>query len=97
MAGLVSPIATHVKKQRATILSPVTTFVLGSNNDQLERAQARAARAASIRRKPVTFNNAADDNPAGAFLGQEQIMELFQNCIKLASENVSTTLSASVF
>ncbi|XP_023757126.1 condensin complex subunit 2 [Lactuca sativa] len=87
MAGLVSPIATHVKKQRATILSPVTTFVLGSNNDQLERAQARAARAASIRRKPVTFNNAADDNPAGAFLGQEQIMELFQNCIKLASEN----------
>ncbi|KAI3497275.1 hypothetical protein L1887_39768 [Cichorium endivia] len=95
MAESLSPKATQVKKQRATILSPVSTFVLGSNDDKLERARARAARAASIRRKPVNFNKAADDNPTDDFLGQEQIIELFQNCIKLASENVSTTLSAS--
>lgn len=87
MAEFLSPKATQVKKQRATILSPVSNFVLGSNNDKLERAQARAARAASIRRKPVNFNKAADDNPTDDFLGQEQIMELFHNCIKLASEN----------
>ncbi|KAI3702571.1 hypothetical protein L6452_28314 [Arctium lappa] len=87
MTEALSPNPTVVQKQRATILSPVSTFFLGSNNDKLERAQARAARAASIRRKPVTLNNAADANHTDPFLGQEQILEMFQNCIKLASEN----------
>ncbi|KAK9074066.1 hypothetical protein SSX86_006663 [Deinandra increscens subsp. villosa] len=87
MAETLSPNPAPVQKQRTTLLSPVNTFVLGSNNDKLERAQARAARAAAIRRKPVNLTNAADANPPDKILGQEQIMELFQNCIKLASEN----------
>ncbi|KAJ9551715.1 hypothetical protein OSB04_015760 [Centaurea solstitialis] len=87
MAEALSPNPTVVQKQRSTVLSPVNTFFLGSNNDKLERAQARAARAAAIRRKPVAVNDADANNPAGSFLGQEQIMEMFQNCIKLASEN----------
>ncbi|KAI3704000.1 hypothetical protein L1987_74201 [Smallanthus sonchifolius] len=87
MAETLTPNPTLTQKQRPTVLSPVSTFFLGSNNDKLERAQARAARAAAIRRKPVTLNNAAEANRTDKILGQEQIMELFQNCIKLASEN----------
>ncbi|PHU12170.1 Condensin complex subunit 2 [Capsicum chinense] len=60
-------------------------FVLGSNDDKLERAQARAARAAVIRRKPLAA--AAPPPSADPCLDKQQILELFQNCIKLASEN----------
>ncbi|CAA6671288.1 unnamed protein product [Spirodela intermedia] len=61
---------------------------LGSNDDQLERAQARAARAAAIRRKPiVAVTHGIDTHPRSDVLGKEQITELFHNCIKLASEN----------
>lgn len=87
MAETLSPIRTPGHKQRAPVLSPDRPLFLGSNDDKLERAQARAARAAAIRRKPVPVNQATDANPADPCLGQEQIMELFQNCIKLASEN----------
>ncbi|XP_020265059.1 condensin complex subunit 2-like isoform X2 [Asparagus officinalis] len=76
------------------IQSPVfnpNPFPLGSNDDDLERAQARAARAASIRRRSVAFSpppptnrSRQQDHP---FLASDQIMDLFQNCIKLASEN----------
>lgn len=85
MAETLSPNPSLMQKQRAPILSPGSPFFLGSNDDKLERAQARAARAAAVRRKPVPSDTApfSDD-----FLGKEQIMELFQNCIKLASENV---------
>ncbi|OIT03480.1 PREDICTED: condensin complex subunit 2 [Nicotiana attenuata] len=59
-----------------------TKFVLGSNDDKLERARARAARAAVIRRKPLPV-----PPPSSTCLDEQQILELFQNCIKLASEN----------
>ncbi|CAN4103705.1 unnamed protein product [Withania somnifera] len=61
-----------------------TKFVLGSNDDKLERAQARAARAAVIRRKPLPTEPPPSADPC---LDKQQILELFQNCIKLASEN----------
>nr|GMC85654.1 condensin complex subunit 2 [Ipomoea batatas] len=64
--------------------SPTSPFFLGSNDDNIERAQARAARAAAIRRKPVV---AAPPPAASSCLDKKQIFELFQNCIKLASEN----------
>lgn len=75
-------------KQRAPFSPTKSPFFIGSNDDKLERAQARAARAAAIRRKPAfptTSVPPAADDPC---LGKEQILELFQNCIKLASENV---------
>lgn len=87
MAETLSPSRTPGHKQRLPVLSPDRPLFLGSNDDKLERAQARAARAAAIRRKPVALHQATDANPADPCLGQEQIMELFQNCIKLASEN----------
>ncbi|KAL8209088.1 hypothetical protein R6Q57_008500 [Mikania cordata] len=87
MAEICSPNHTPGHKQRAPVLSPDRALFLVSNDDKLERAQARAARAAANRRKPVAFHQETDAAPADPFLGQEQIMELFQNCIKLASEN----------
>lgn len=88
MAETLTPNRTPGHKQRAPVLSPDRPLFLGSNDDKLERAQARAARAAANRRKPVAVNQASDDKSVDPCLGQEQIMELFQNCIKLASENV---------
>ncbi|KAK8289753.1 hypothetical protein V6Z11_D07G209700, partial [Gossypium hirsutum] len=66
---------------------PTSPFFLGSNDDKLERVQARAARVAAIRRKPVLSHpqSPTDSDPC---LSKDQILELFQNCIKLASENV---------
>ncbi|KAI3769654.1 hypothetical protein L6452_00763 [Arctium lappa] len=87
MAETLSPTPTTGPKQRAPVLSPDRPLFLGSNDDKLERAQARAARAAAIRRKPVALHQASDVSPSDPCLGQDQIMELFQNCIKLASEN----------
>lgn len=83
------------RKQRiavAPLQSPTSPFFLGSNDDRLERAQARAARAAAIRRKPVAVNAPNKDQSSDPCLGKDQIFELFQNCIKLASENVRTVL-----
>ncbi|CAH9060356.1 unnamed protein product [Cuscuta europaea] len=70
-------------KPRAAF-SPPSPFFLGSNDDNFERAQARAARAAAIRRKRVSLAHTPAADP---WLDQNQIFELFQNCIKLASEN----------
>ncbi|KAF3777134.1 Condensin complex subunit 2 [Nymphaea thermarum] len=67
---------------------PAAGLTLGSNDDQLERAQARAARFAASRRK--SFVGRADGEAPRAsedLLCKDQIVELFQNCIKLASEN----------
>ncbi|XP_021893750.1 condensin complex subunit 2 [Carica papaya] len=69
------------------IQSPISSFFLGSNDDKLERAQARAARAAAIRRKSLAFAHAPPPQDVDPCLGKEQILELFHNCIKLASEN----------
>lgn len=90
------------KQQRpptARVQSPTAPFFLGSNDDKLERAQARAARAAAIRRKSIaasiqhqpsySSSYPIDENPC---LDKLQILELYQNCIKLASENVSFLL-----
>lgn len=75
--------------------SPTSPFFLGSNDDQLERAQARAARAAASRRKSVATNLLPRQDP-NIFLDKRQILELFQNCIKLASENVSIFIHLTV-
>ncbi|XP_050381547.1 condensin complex subunit 2 [Argentina anserina] len=93
MADVLSPDPTATQKQRlsmaARLQSPTSPFFLGSNNDHQERAQARAARAAAIRRKSLALNrqpllDGPDSDPG---LDKQQILELFQNCIKLASEN----------
>ncbi|KAK4275438.1 hypothetical protein QN277_018521 [Acacia crassicarpa] len=65
--------------------SPTSPFFLGSNDDQLECAQSSAARVASTRR-----NVADPPPPADSGLSSDQIVELFRNCIKLASENKIT-------
>jgi len=87
MAETLSPNPTVGQKQRFRIQSPTAPFFLGSNNDQLERAEARAARAAAIRRKSLGFNQPLQAN-SDPCLNKQQILDLFQNCIKLASENV---------
>ncbi|KAJ4848570.1 hypothetical protein Tsubulata_040953 [Turnera subulata] len=86
MGELLSPNPTQ-KQRLPKIQSPTSPFFLGSNNDSLERAQARAARAAANRRKgpaPPPPANQQDHDPC---LDKQQILDLFQNCIKLASEN----------
>ncbi|KAL6554140.1 hypothetical protein OROMI_019813 [Orobanche minor] len=80
MAGTLSP-----NPKRNPFSPTKSPLFIGSNDDELERAQARAARAA-IRRKPAvsaTSVSSTDDS----CLGKEQILDLLQNCIKLASEN----------
>lgn len=86
MAETLSPNPAMGQKQRLRMHSPKSPFFLGSNDDQLERAQARAARAAAIRRKSLGLSQPllADSDPC---LNKQQIFDLFQNCIKLASEN----------
>ncbi|XP_022970958.1 condensin complex subunit 2 [Cucurbita maxima] len=90
MAEALSPNPSIVQKQRrpmaSQLQSPTSPFFLGSNDDQLERAQARAARAAANRRKSIATNLLPREDP-NIFLDKRQILELFQNCIKLASEN----------
>ncbi|XP_044503217.1 condensin complex subunit 2-like isoform X2 [Mangifera indica] len=81
MAEILSP----SRRQRIPVASPTSPFFLGSNDDTRERAQAREARAAAIRRKVVHVPPANQvDSPC---LGKDQILELLDNCIKLASEN----------
>ncbi|KAF3443439.1 hypothetical protein FNV43_RR13121 [Rhamnella rubrinervis] len=91
MAEVRSPNPAMGQKQRvpvaSLIQSPTSPFFLGSNDDQLERAQARAARAAAIRRKSIAANARPQRDDSDPLLGKQQILELFNNCIKLASEN----------
>ncbi|CAJ2660276.1 unnamed protein product [Trifolium pratense] len=85
MAEFLSPNPTTVHKKKLPIST--TNFFVGSNDDQLERAAARAARVAAIRRTSCAVNfkpQPADSDPV---LNKQQILELFRNCIKLASEN----------
>ncbi|WCJ37529.1 Condensin complex subunit 2 [Euphorbia peplus] len=88
MAEILSP-NTTLKQRLPRIQSPTSPFFLGSNDDNLERAQARAARAAAVRRKPISadFNNTSSSQDSDPCLDKQQILDLFQNCIKLASEN----------
>ncbi|XP_065876406.1 condensin complex subunit 2 [Euphorbia lathyris] len=87
MAEILSPNAS-LKQRLPRIQSPTSPFFLGSNDDKLERAQARAARAAAVRRKPISsqFAHLSGQN-SDPCLDKQQILDLFQNCIKLASEN----------
>ncbi|CAN1161306.1 Condensin complex subunit 2 [Linum perenne] len=93
---ILSPNNPLQKQQRLPrIQSPTGNFFLGSNNDQLERAQARAARAAAVRRKHVAGVNGLPPSSASedaesahpCCLTKQQILDLFSNCIKLVSEN----------
>ncbi|XP_037405649.1 condensin complex subunit 2-like isoform X4 [Triticum dicoccoides] len=73
---------------RLLLQSPPPAFPLGSNDDQLERARARAmARAASVRRRSLAAS-LAPKTPHPNLLNRDEVMDLFHNCIKLASENV---------
>jgi len=72
----------------ARMQSPTSPFFVGSNDDQLERAQARAARAAAIRHKSLAVNFHPHPPKSPSCLNEHQILDLFHNCIKLASENV---------
>ncbi|KAK7404888.1 hypothetical protein VNO78_05927 [Psophocarpus tetragonolobus] len=86
MAETLSPNPAMGQKPRLRIQSPTSPFFLRSNDDQLERAQARAARAAAIRRRSISLNHPLQAN-SDPCLNKQQILDLFQNCIKLASEN----------
>ncbi|XP_021659208.2 condensin complex subunit 2 isoform X2 [Hevea brasiliensis] len=87
MAQILSP-NPSLKQRLPRIQSPTSPFILGSNDDKLERAQARAARAAAIRRKPIsTLASPPPGQNSDPCLDKQQILDLFQNCIKLASEN----------
>ncbi|CAN8247681.1 unnamed protein product [Cochlearia groenlandica] len=70
------------------IQAPTSPFFIGSNDDRLEREQARAARVAACRRKSVVFaRGPLPEKESDPCFDKQQILELFQNCIKLASEN----------
>ncbi|XP_010469570.1 PREDICTED: condensin complex subunit 2 isoform X1 [Camelina sativa] len=70
------------------IQAPTSPFFLGSNDDRFEREQARAARAAASRRRSVLFARGPQpEQESDPCFDKQQILELFQNCIKLASEN----------
>ncbi|CAF1866138.1 BnaC04g43110D [Brassica napus] len=79
-----NPVSTTTRIQ-----APTSPFFLGSNDDRLEREQARAARVAASRRKSVVFARGPQqpEKESDPCFDKQQILELFQNCIKLASEN----------
>lgn len=83
---------------KARTQSPARVLLLNNNDDEFERAQARAVRAVANRKKSLLGN----DGNGGAggigrsissqlrdedLLDKDQILDLLQNCIKLASEN----------
>lgn len=83
----------HKTPLKSRTLSP-SQNILSPNNDDYERAQVRAARAAAQRRKSFVGLE-AEKSRQKAFveedlLGKDQILDLLQNCIKLSTENVST-------
>ncbi|KAK7335586.1 hypothetical protein VNO80_27512 [Phaseolus coccineus] len=85
-----SPTMAHRKRvpMSARMQSPTSAFFVGSNDDQLERAQARAARAAAIRHhKSLAVNFHSHPPKSLPCLNKHHILELFHNYIKLASEN----------
>ncbi|GKV46045.1 hypothetical protein SLEP1_g53059 [Rubroshorea leprosula] len=77
-------------RQRATLInrlqSPTTAFFLGSSDDKLERAQGRGAASAAAIRQTAAASNPPSP-PSNYCLSKQKIIDLFQNCIKLASEN----------
>ncbi|KAJ9182624.1 hypothetical protein P3X46_006599 [Hevea brasiliensis] len=86
-------------RQRTTMAyrlqSPINSFFLASNNDQLERAQVRAARVPATRLKATTF---AAPSPPDPCLSKQQIIELqasytLEAGVKIYSVRVDAVLS----
>lgn len=81
-----TPLKSRVQSPGGHLLTP--------NDDELERAQVRMARAAALRRKSGIGAEAAispqprASQDGSAVLSKEHILELHRNCIKLAAENV---------
>lgn len=80
---------------RQRIQSPGHALRLTPNDDETERAQVRRARAAALRRKSGFGSLGASLSSVAAaaaeesnVLSREHILELHNNCIKLAAENV---------
>lgn len=81
---------------RIRVQSPGHALLLTPNDDETERAQVRRARAAALRRKSGFGSNIGSAFSAAAaaaaeesnVLSREHILELHNNCIKLAAENV---------
>lgn len=76
------------------VQSPGYALLLTPNDDEEERAQVRRARAAALRRKSgiggdilAAFSSVAAPEESSV-LSREHILELHNNCIKLAAENV---------
>eukprot|EP01018_Ginkgo_biloba_P026384 Gb_02904 [translate_table: standard] len=84
----------HRTPLKARTQSPARVL-LNANDDESERAQVRAARAAANRRKSFLGNEGENGRTRSIasqirdedLLGKDQILDLFQNCIRLASEN----------
>jgi len=67
-------------------------YVFNANDDELERQQIRAAKAAAQRKALLSdLQAAAQPNLSreSRELSGNRLMSLYQNCTKLASENVS--------
>lgn len=85
--------------------SPGHALLLTPNDDETERAQVRRARAAALRRKSGFGSGISGSFSAAAaaateesnVLSREHILELHNNCIKLAAENVSNFLVVKFF
>lgn len=78
------------------VQSPGYALLLTPNDDEEERAQVRRARAAALRRKSgiggdilAAFSSVAAPEESSV-LSREHILELHNNCIKLAAENKIT-------
>ncbi|KAG2308856.1 hypothetical protein Bca52824_028604 [Brassica carinata] len=83
-----NPVSTTTRIQ-----APTSPFFLGSNDDRLEREQARAARVAASRRKSVVFARGPQqpEKESDPCFDKQQILELFQNCIKFQKINQKNT------
>ncbi|KFK31150.1 hypothetical protein AALP_AA6G075000 [Arabis alpina] len=88
MAEALTPNPKQKPAPTRILQAPTSPFFLGSNDDRLEREQARAARVAASRRKSIVFGRGPlPEKESDPCFDKQQILELFQNCIKLASEN----------
>ncbi|XP_021758674.1 condensin complex subunit 2-like [Chenopodium quinoa] len=87
MAETLTPNSISNPNLKSPLPAPTSPYFLGCNDDQRERAAARASRAAAFRRKPVEVHPSRNSLFSNSCLDRRQIMELFHNCVKLASEN----------
>jgi condensin complex subunit 2 len=86
---------------KARVHSPAPCL-LTPNDDDRERAQLRLARAAALRRKSglapdVEERLSTTRQQESNVLSKERILELHNNCIKLAAENVRLAFTGVLF